>query len=412
MLSNSRAKLIRSFNAFKQDYRHSVILKRLKRSGSIRVAFIVYSHAVWKLDDLYKALTLRPRFDAKLFLCPQINLGPAHRDRQLQESHESMIRAGIPHQMPSLQEPPGNDIRNTFEPHIVFLTNPWPLSDPLYHHDHFGSSLRCYIPYSWDVAATSNRHYGMAFHRSLWRYYLPSRHHRCDAITETPSLSKSVRVVGYPPIDELTARAAAHNTSESRKPVVIWAPHHTLPGHGALLDWSTFLRYSHFMLKLAASHKDSIRFVFKPHPMLRGRLEQRSMWGPKQTDQYWCEWLALSNAAVHEGPYTQLFCDSDALIHDCGSFLAEYLATMRPCLFLYQRDSVADTLNAAGRHALSLHYSAHSETDIERFCSDVVLKQQDPLADARRTQSRDLFGNRDKSATESILDDWTQSLHL
>jgi len=45
-----------------------------------------------------------------------------------------------------------------------------------------------------------------------------------------------------------------------------------------------------------------------------------------EVESYYAEWHNLSNGFVYdEGDYFNIFKSSDALITDCGSFLAEYL---------------------------------------------------------------------------------------
>lgn len=91
------------------------------------------------------------------------------------------------------------------------------------------------------------------------------------------------------------------------------------------------------MVTFAQKYKDKVQIVFKPHPMLYRTLCEHSEWGKERTDAYYSMWNNMSNTQLEEGDYTELFMQSDAMIHDCGSFILEYLAVDKPCMFLKKR---------------------------------------------------------------------------
>ena len=80
--------------------------------------------------------------------------------------------------------------------------------------------------------------------------------------------------------------------------------------------------------------------MFKPHPTLRtkavlaGIFKDDSEW-----EDYIKQWEDLENAAyVNDGMYQDLMCKSDAMILDSISFLAEYMYTSHPMLFLKRKE--------------------------------------------------------------------------
>jgi hypothetical protein len=60
-------------------------------------------------------------------------------------------------------------------------------------------------------------------------------------------------------------------------------------------------------------------------------LEQDPNWGSEKTTAYYDKWDNLDNGQFKSGDYVDLLT-SDALIHDCGSFMAEYLVVGKPAL--------------------------------------------------------------------------------
>ena len=82
--------------------------------------------------------------------------------------------------------------------------------------------------------------------------------------------------------------------------------------------------------------------------------------------------------------YFEYFADSDAMIHDCGSFIGEYLHTEKPCCYMLKNlEQVQDGLLPLGQACMENYYKALSENDIISFIEEVVIKRNDPLAEAR-----------------------------
>ena len=109
---------------------------------------------------------------------------------------------------------------------------------------------------------------------------------------------------------------------------------------------------------------------------LRSRVEM------KKTDEYYRAWAKMENTLLAEGEYVELFKSSDALIHDCGSFMAEYLVTNKPVLFL-EKNNYKMPLNEFGKLCLNQHYIARKKQTIITFLDDVVLGSNDPMKEQR-----------------------------
>ncbi|EEO7736005.1 hypothetical protein G6U45_001838, partial [Campylobacter coli] len=87
--------------------------------------------------------------------------------------------------------------------------------------------------------------------------------------------------------------------------------------------------------------------------------------------------------------YFQSFADSDAIIHDCGSFTAEYLFTGKPaCYMLMQEDDISNKFLNIGQKCLENYYHAFNEKDIINFIQDVVIDENDTLKESRELFSK------------------------
>ena len=104
------------------------------------------------------------------------------------------------------------------------------------------------------------------------------------------------------------------------------------------------------------------------------------------------------------GDYFETFADSDALIHDCGSFLAEYFYTGKPQCYLLADDATVDRqFLPFGRRLLEHVERAYARGDVEAFIRRVVLSGDDP-----RKAARDAFAAREvcvnyPHATDAVL---------
>jgi CDP-glycerol glycerophosphotransferase (TagB/SpsB family) len=165
---------------------------------------------------------------------------------------------------------------------------------------------------------------------------------------------------------------------ERPKKRIIWAPHHTVD---YLFNFSNFLNYCEDMLQLAEKYQEEVQFAFKPHPVLKFKLI--NLWGLEKTEEYYKRWENLSNGQIEQGDYIDLFKTSDAMIHDCGSFTAEYLYTQKPVLFQIRDEKVKDEFNSFGQLCFEKHYHAYTIEETETFIREIVINGNDPKAEER-----------------------------
>ena len=212
----------------------------------------------------------------------------------------------------------------------------------------------------------------------------------------------NAEVVGYVKMDALAA-AEPWPRNGSRKRVLI-APHHSVEG-GAndTLALSNFQRYADYFLTLPERHPE-IDFVFRPHPFLFTVLSHPSRWGQAKVD----DWIARMKAHPNvrwsdEGDYFPAFVSCDAIVQDCGSYLAEWLYTGKPCCFMLKDPSDIDTkFTPTGKACLSHCYLAYDEAAIESFLRDVVEGGADPKARARDEFRKSVMVNYPHAADAAL----------
>jgi CDP-glycerol glycerophosphotransferase (TagB/SpsB family) len=187
---------------------------------------------------------------------------------------------------------------------------------------------------------------------------------------------------------------------ERKKRKIIWAPHHSMDNSNET-DQSTFLKYFDFMIWMAERYYNEIQIAFKPHPYLKNMLQKR--WGIDKVNEYYNRWNTMGNTQLFDDDnYVALFQHSDALIHDCGSFIIEYQYFCKPALFLEKRDSFHRKLNSYVRKAYELHYQAWSEKDIIEFVENII-KGHDSLSRKRCDYYQYLKTMNKGNASENII---------
>jgi hypothetical protein len=108
---------------------------------------------------------------------------------------------------------------------------------------------------------------------------------------------------------------------------------------------------------------------------------------------------------LEESEYVDLFLTSDAMIHDSGSFMIEYLYIGKPPLFTVKDKDIRDRFNLFGKLGFEQLYHANNENDIIAFIEDVVINGNDPKNEMRMKFYNDyLIPPNNKSASENIVE--------
>jgi hypothetical protein len=367
---------------------HKKALAQARQKKSITVAFFLIHESVWKYEELYRLLDADARFNPIVVICPYIGHGSEVMMREMNLAYRSLKEKGYT-VIKTLNEKTDTwlDVKKEIKPDIVFFTNPWGITKPEYFIQNYPKTLTCYVPYGFKNSYLHQAHYNKPMQNLVWKFFIETEIHQKLSLRYSRNKSINTVVTGYPGMDRFLNKnynpKDVWKIKDKKIKRIIWAPHHTIPGYGATLDYSTFLIYCDFMLELARKYQNHFQFALKPHPILRPNLNRDEVWGKEKTDEYFRKWAELPNGQVHEGEYLDLFLTSDGMIHDSSSFIVEYLYTRKPEMFLIHDDSVAERFNEIGKEALSKLYKGKNKNDIEFFLNTVILQNQDSMADER-----------------------------
>lgn len=350
----------------------------IRKRGCANVVFIMSCLAMWRLEELFCLLVGDPRFNVNLIVYPFQTFDEDQRKTTLKELRDFCHAKGL-----------AFFDKTTFESDIISYLNPDIIFYPQLYHNIYNNELDCeknldrliaYVPYGLPTVA-GEWMYNSRFMNIVWKLFFPTTLHLEYAKSHSFNHARNMEVVGDPHAAEFIKLNHYYpwKKQDRNKKKVIWAPHFSINEEGYLHRTSFLLLYEVLWI-IAKDFKNEIQFVFKPHPRLLSELYLHPEWGKERADAYYSMWQNGENTQLETGQYIDLFCTSDALIHDCGSFTAEYHYTAKPVLFLSTDfQSIYAGLDTFGTLCLDLHYQAHEESEIRGFLREVVLGGNDPL---------------------------------
>lgn len=385
---------------------HQKALKRIKKKDKINVVFFLIHEAVWKYEKLYHLLINDPRFNPIVLVCPYTIYGEENMKIDMENAYNSFKQKGY-NVLKSLKED-GTwiDVKKELTPDIIFFTNPHFLTKYEYYINYYKDVLTCYVPYNFGNSHLLKLFHDQDFHNKVWKLFAETEFHKQYSIDIARNKGKNVVVTGFPGTDAFLSDTTDNNISlwkHSSTKKIIWAPHHTIDDDKNSISFSSFIIYHNYMLDILEKYKGKIEIIFKPHPLLKVKLYNEPSWGKEKTDLYFKKWEDHPWGGINEGEYIELFKSSDAMIHDSGSFLIEYLYTDKPVLRTDRDETITDRLNSFGKMAYNVHYIAKNKEEINNFIKNIIINQEDILKNKRTAfKQQYLLPPHNKTASENI----------
>lgn len=381
-------------------------LAKLQGKDVINCVFFALFPSIWKYDRVYRLMEHNKRFNPIILVCPVVNYGKENMIEQMNNCYSFFYEKGY-NVIKSFSDNTYVDVKN-LDADILFYTNPYDgLIDQKYYITNYLDKLTVYVPYFINCSNIKGFSNNLLLHNLVWRKYAETEYEIELAREQQVRHGENVVNVGYPGIESLIDKTYIIQTNPwklNKQKRIIWAPHHTIEGGGN--GHTCFLKYCHTMLDFAKKYQQDIQIVFKPHPILRRKLD--NIWGKEKTDAYYSLWDSLPNTSLNEGDYIDLFLTSDAMIHDSGSFIVEYLYVNKPVMRTVSDIPLSSFMNRFGLECLDVYYMANNEKDIELFIQNVI-NNVDPLR-----QQRERFVNNvlmpKGSPSQNIIDDIIDSI--
>lgn len=309
------------------------------RNEKIRVLFIVSEIAKWKEQPLYKAMEASGEF------YPIVGISAWNRQsrKRLTADEYSYVqikaeaffdRMGDRH-VRTVTIENGEWVYHDlseFSPDIVFYTEQWSPCPKQAPYEVSRYALTCFLPYYVPDFGITQIDCHSDVSRMVWTFFCLAKgwvnlYRR--SLWDVSYASKFV-VTGHPALD----RFHYERDRPAKEGYVIYAPHFAYPWDKVwdryvigTFDWS-----GKAMLEYAEAHKE-FKWVFKPHPILRGRLKETGLMTDSEIEDYYRRWAKIAIVST-DADYQDIFLESRVLITDCGSFLPEYGSTFRPVIRL------------------------------------------------------------------------------
>lgn len=352
---------------------HEKLETDLRGVRPIRVLFLVSNLASWKVGPVFRVMLNDPEFEPIVLVCP-VSLGGLSKEKETTARIlvEALSAQGFPYvDLTKLDADKTKAKINTLSPHLFFFTNPHGLVPSYLHDQIFTSFLTCYVPYNHECMeyGGNQEQYNQTSHNWFWRIFVP--HEQSLQLYKENRFRSDAGVIltGFPACEPLLVGDVGvgldpWKAQPGKKKRVIYAPHWLWRKD---IRMATIDAYGKAIMRLAERYKDDIQWAMRPHPLLKPKLNDDPNWGEAETAKFFDFWERSEFSQLHQADYESLFRKSDAMIHDSGSFLAEYLYLQKPVLYLMTEQTNGQYLNAFGRRALSACEIGKSVDDIERF---------------------------------------------
>lgn len=379
--ASHRIKYSKEINTARRHYKSVEESIRNRKNRPLRfAAYVVYdsSFSAYGLMDLM--LADKAKYDAKVVIVPDVTRGEDNFHEQYKLTKEFFVKLyGSENVLDGYDEKSKEflDLSDQFD--IIYLACPYNSMVNKVHGVKYLSTrnvLPVYISYGCMPDKYGCNEIIPLLEISLfWKVFADNKISYKDYKKYELLRGKNVSCTGYAKMDSLSkAKEEPHE-----KKTIILAPHHTINNPG--LPLSNFLSYYDFLLELPAKYPD-IHFVFRPHPLLFVNMVNEKVWTKEQVEEYKEKLKNLGVTYSFGGNYFDVFVNSDAIIHDCSSFVVEYLYTDKPCCFV-AKSNYKKIFSRLGNSCLKHYYKAFNKDDILHFIDEVVVKGNDSLKEKR-----------------------------
>jgi hypothetical protein len=369
------------------------VKEELLKKDKIRVAFYVLFDSQFSGKPLFDRMLLDEQFAPFIVIIPHTQRGQHNMLSQTEKSYKSLVALYPNEQILTGYDKEKKQYKDYSDYFDIFIfSNPYERATHTYHRlsNHINkNSLIYYIHYAFFSSLKIKKAEVKMPIFNLFTKVFVSTEHSLNYFKKYQWIkAKNVVLSGYCKLDDLYS-TVSHESKElssnqrglkdTQKSIII-ALHHSVGDRHKNATFSNFYKYHEFFLDLPKKYPN-IDFIFRPHPLLFINLENDKSWGKDKLENYLKNITSHQNVTISiAGAYYDLFTNSDAMIHDCCSFIEEYLATGKPCCYMIKNQKTLETLfNKFGLECLNLYHKAFRESDIINFIENVVLKGRDEL---------------------------------
>ncbi|ABV86733.1 CDP-glycerol:poly(glycerophosphate) glycerophosphotransferase [Shewanella pealeana ATCC 700345] len=334
----------------------------------INVVFLVLYRSIWKVDLVFKEMMKDERYNPCIVVIPRTNtVDPLS---EAKETYEYFKSKGYKTKL-AYQDGKWQDLELVNKIDLVFFSIPYKNTEDKYLINSLYRKVCCYVPYFEQIDKDYDVHFNGLTENLCWKIFQINKIHKDIAAKFSYNKGMNIDVVGYTATEPLYNDSIVESNPWKCKNLkkIIIAPHHSIDKNTDLSN-ATFLETYKTLQLLPKLYENYACFAFKPHPLLKEKLYEHPEWGIERTNKYWKFWEEQHNTQIENAGYIDLFKSSDAMIHDCSSFIIEYLYVNKPCLYL--NPNVRNQLNAYGVIGFDAITKSYCNNDIIDFVEKVI----------------------------------------
>ncbi|WP_304423118.1 CDP-glycerol glycerophosphotransferase family protein [Turicimonas muris] len=386
------------------------VAKRIKNSAKHkRIAFLI--HNIAAIDALLPVINEAKRRQHYVFLIAIRNNFKLGGRNEKESQHLALSEMKLEHlQFETLSPGKGLEYLKALRPDVIFRQSPWDADiDDEFSTEYLRFSKICYTPYygvqllkHFSPKDAIDYHCDQEFHRNAWAIFVENTQEVIDNF-KSVSLMKSTNLVlsGLPKYEYLFNQICGITGKEGATKTILWAPHHSFDT--TWLGFGTFMNTYPTILKFLKENRDTTTLVFRPHPLFKKNLISSGNMTEERYDAVLKEFIELENFSLSsEADPHQDFQASDLLITDGISFLASYLLTDKPIIWIDSQRHGDFTAFGEKITLGSYHVGLDEISDLPDLIKSLLVKGEDPLREKREELKRILLGASKPS--RNILD--------
>lgn len=362
------------------------VLERLRRQKHYKVIFYVYDCSKWKCQSLYELMEKSEEFSPLIVVTKNT---ATNLDNPSYQTKEDILKTYNFFKTRNMNTELGYDFESNkhipfekFNPDIIIYQHPWYVETSQGPVVCSKFALTAYVPY--DIATTNlATDYNLRFHNYVENFFVFNEDFKEYYAPRMDNKGENLKVTGTPSLDYFI-----NNPPKKEKNYVIYAPHWTV-NHKGTIAYSTFTETGEFMLDYAKKNPQ-FNWLFKPHPMLKKALIDNKIMSSEEVETYYSSW----ENSCFDGGYYKYFNDSQLMITDCSTFLAEYAVTKKPLIRLVSKDM--PEFNTTTENIVKTYYNAENLEELEKYLNMILKEQQDPMKNIRS-------GLNQENAAEKII---------
>ena len=354
-----------------QKHYLSVIEKiKNRKDKKIKIASYVVFDSTFGASNIISLMQKEPnKWTYKFIICPDVSRGQEHLIEQYNQTKSFFInKYGKEFVLDGYDIKTNSFIDYSDQFDIVYCANPYDAMVTKVHQVSYLSTkniLPIYISYGCMPDKYGCENVMAIKEISLfWKVFADNKQSYLDYKKYELLCGKNIVCSGYAKMDDLEN----YTKIKSNKKRIIIAPHHTVANN--IFPLSNFLSYYKLILELPTLFPN-IDFIFRPHPLLFTNLVNQNIWSKEDVTEYLQQIKDCGIEYSVGGDYLQLLKNSDAMIHDCSSFLVEYLYTENPCCYVMRSKKTTKLFASLGKKCLSMCELAYNKEDIISFIKKI-----------------------------------------